>query len=46
MLHLDIMTASGRGDPIRLHIAEFPKQFMLFAGFPLRIASAVMEVGR
>jgi len=29
----------------RLHIAEFPKQFMLFEGF-LRIAAAVTEVGR
>ena len=46
MLDLYIMAVSGRGDPIRLHIAEFPKQFMLFAGFPLRIAAAVMEVGR
>jgi hypothetical protein len=46
MLDLCIMAASRPGDPIRLHIAEFPKQFMLFAGFPLRIAAAVMEVGR
>src|SRR5215831_4217518 len=36
----------GRGATIRLHIAEFPKHFMLFAGFPLRIAAAVTEVGR
>jgi hypothetical protein len=46
MLDLYIMAVSRRGAPVRLHIAEFPKQFMLFAGFPLRIAAAVMEVGR
>jgi len=46
MLGPYITAASRPGDPIRLHIAEFPKQFMLFAGFPLRIAAAVMEVGR
>jgi len=46
MLDLYIMAVSGRGAPVRVHIAEFSKQFMLFAGFPLRIAAAVMEVGR
>src|SRR5215472_13520948 len=48
LLHASSVYYGGptAGRSIRLHIAEFPKQFMLFAGFPLRIAAAVKEVGR
>src|SRR5215813_5457754 len=41
-----ILWRAADGAVIRLHIAEFPEQFVLLAGFPLRIAAAVKEVGR